>query len=87
MVFCFVTALLGGSLYGARLRVEFEFRSNAPSALLARDLEIERGRLAIEATRLREYVELLKLRRDFANKEKLDLSRFESVFERKQSDK
>ena len=85
MVFCFVIALLGGTLYGARLRVEFNAQYVNPPYLKARDLALEQNRRALEAARLLDYVEFLKLKRDFADKEKLDLSRFDSAFERRPS--
>ena len=87
MVFCFAIALLMGTVYGARLRVEFEAGNSDPGYLWARSLALEQNRRLLEAVRLRDYVELLKLKRDFADKEKLDLSRFDSVLERRSPDK
>ena len=83
MVFCFVLALLTGTLYGARLRVDFDAANADPIYLRARNLMLEQNSYVIDAARLRDYVEIQKLKRDFADKEKLDLSRFESVFETK----
>jgi hypothetical protein len=87
MVFSFVITLLIGTLYGARLRDEFDNAIANPIYLRSRDLAIEQNRFAAEAVRLRDYVQLLKLKRDFVDKEKLDLSRFESSFETKPSEK
>ena len=87
MAFCFAMALLVGSLYGARLRIEFDARNVDPPFLRARELALEQNQYVLEVARLRDYVKLLKLKRDFADKEKLDLSRFESMFETKPSEK
>lgn len=83
MVLCFTIALLGGSLYGARLRIEFEAGLVTPEHLKARELALEHNRYALELQRLLNYTELLKLKRELAEKEKVDLSRFESASERK----
>lgn len=87
MVFCFVATLLIGALYGALLRTESDSDFTDPTYLRSRDLAREQNQFALEAARLRDYVELLKLKRDFANKEKLDLSRYESAYETKSSEK
>lgn len=80
MLFCFSITLLAGSLYGARLRVEFD--STNPAYMRSREIGLEQNRHAVEVQQLLDYVELLKLKRDFGEKEKLDLSRFNSVLER-----
>jgi hypothetical protein len=86
-VFCFVVTLLIGTQYGALLRTTFDSANSDPTYLRARDLALEQYRFSLEAARLRNYVELLKLKNAYAEKEKLDLSRFESTFEAKQPDK
>jgi hypothetical protein len=50
----------------------------------SRDIELEKNRHAVDVQRLADYVELLKLKRDFETQEKVDLSRFESSLERNQ---
>jgi hypothetical protein len=45
------------------------------------ELALESNRFSLEIERLENYVEILKLRRDFSTKEGLDLSRFETVYE------
>jgi hypothetical protein len=87
MAFCFALALLGGTLYGARLRVEFDAKTVDPRNLWPRDLALEQNRYALEAVRLQDYVSLLKLKHDFANKTQLDLSHFGSTFETKPPEK
>jgi hypothetical protein len=41
----------------------------------------------VETQRLQRYVDFLKLRQDFAEKEKLDLTRFDTIYEKRPSDK
>ena len=81
MVLCFAVALLIGSLFGARVRVEYDYAATDPERLRIRDLALEQNKFAVEVQRLEHYIEILKLKRDFAAEEKLDLSRFDSTFE------
>jgi hypothetical protein len=81
MVLCFAFALLVGSIFGTRLRIEFDSSADDPMRLRLRDLALEQNALAVEVQRLEDYIEVLKLRRDFSEQEKLDLSRFESTYE------
>ena len=74
MVTCFAIALLTGVHFGARLRVDFDLRTAAYT---------EDNRHAVEVRRLVRYVDFLKLKQDFADKEKLDLSRFESLYDQR----
>jgi len=74
MVCCFAIALLIGVHFGARLRVDFDLRTAAYT---------EDNRHAVEVRRLERYVDFLKLKQDFADKEKLDLSRFDSMYEQR----
>jgi hypothetical protein len=74
MVCCFAIALLIGVHFGARLRVDFDLRTAAYT---------EDNRHAVEVRRLERYVDFLKLKLDFADKEKLDLSRFDSMYEQR----
>jgi ABC-type multidrug transport system fused ATPase/permease subunit len=83
MVLCFAVALLIGSLFGARLRVEYDYEMADPERLRISDLALEQNKMALEVQRLEDYIEILKLKRDFAAEEKLDLSRFDSMFENK----
>ena len=74
MVSCFAIALLAGVHFGARLRIDFDIKSAAYT---------ENNRYAGELQRLERYVDFLKLKQDFANKEQLDLSHFESLYEQR----
>jgi hypothetical protein len=74
MVLCFAMALLIGVHFGGRLRVDFDLRSADYT---------EDNRHAAEVRRLERYIDFLKLKQDFADKEKLDLSRFESMYEQR----
>jgi hypothetical protein len=83
MVLCFAVALLVGSLFGSRMRIEYDYEAANPDRLRTRDLALEENKFALEVQRLEHYIEILKLKRDFAAEEKLDLSRFDSAFETK----
>jgi hypothetical protein len=83
MMSCFTFSLLVGAIFGTRLRIEFEAELEHPTRLRAQALSAEQNRFVIDIQRLENYVELLKLRRDFAEQEKLDLNRFESGYETK----
>jgi hypothetical protein len=63
------------------LRTAVDSDSEAPTRVRDRELALEQVRLAVEVQRLENYIEFLKLKAQFADKEKLDLSRFESGFE------
>jgi hypothetical protein len=82
MALCFTSALLLGALFGTQLRTEVDIASGDPSRVRERELALEQVRLAVEVQRLENYIEFLKMKAQFADKEKLDLSRFESGFER-----
>src|SRR5262245_33963646 len=85
MVLCFAVALLVGSSFGAEERGQYDYAENDPDRLRINALALEHNKLAVEIQRLENYMEFLKLKRDFAEEEKLDLSRFESTFEIKQT--
>jgi hypothetical protein len=80
---CFTIALLLGSMVGLRLRVEYLDEVEQPDRLRQRDLALEFNKRAIEIQRLENYIDVLKLQRDFAKAEKLDLSKFEHSYEKK----
>jgi hypothetical protein len=82
-VIVFSLALFLGTHLGARLRFDFETAVADPMRLRQRELDLEQNRHALAVLRLLNYVQLLKLRNDFANQEKLDLSKFDSGLERK----
>jgi hypothetical protein len=71
----FGIALFVGSSYGSAIRDEVSFHSVA-------DVSLEEARARIEVERLIKYVELLKLKHDYEEKYKLDLSKFSSAYER-----
>ncbi|WP_020175223.1 hypothetical protein [Methyloferula stellata] len=79
---CFTFSFLVGSLFGIRLRIEYEYSLQDPAWLSQRDLALEQNKLAVEIQRLQNYVVWLQLRNEFAEKDKLDLSRFETIFEK-----
>jgi hypothetical protein len=89
MVSCFALALLTGVHFGGRLRVDFEIQNAAylDNQRHAVELQAEDHRFVVETQRLQRYVDFLKLRQDFAEKEKLDLTRFDTIYEKRPSDK
>jgi hypothetical protein len=89
MVSCFALALLTGVHFGGRLRVVFEIQNAAylDNQRHAVELQAEDHRFVVETQRLQRYVDFLKLRQDFAEKEKLDLTRFDTIYEKRPSDK
>lgn len=86
ILICFPLALYVGSLFGIGLRAEYEDHAQDPQVLLQRDLLVENNKLALELQRLQNYVFFLSQRDGFAQEEKLDLSRFESVYEKGRSE-
>jgi hypothetical protein len=80
LIFVFSLALYVGSFYGSEVRMQNE-------ASVSRDIEREKSRHAVDVQRLVDYIELLKLKRDFESQEKVDLSRFESSVERQNENK
>jgi hypothetical protein len=84
---CFTLSLLVGSLFGIRLRVEYEFALQDPILLGQRDVALQRNQLAVDIQRLQDYAILLKLRDDLAKSENIDLTRFESALEKRPSKK
>jgi ABC-type multidrug transport system fused ATPase/permease subunit len=81
MVLCFAVTLLIGTLFGSKMRFDYDYAVADPVRLRNRELALQQNRSALEIQRLEDYIELLKLKRDFTEQEKLDLSRFESSFE------
>ena len=82
MLICFPFALFVGSLFGIGLRSESESQASDPRALLQHDLLLENNKLAVELQRLENYVVFLQQRNGFSTERKLDLSRFESSYEK-----
>ena len=85
MVSSFALALLIGVHFGGRLRVDFEIQNAAylDNQRHAVELQAEDHRFVVETVRLQRYVDFLKLKGDFAEKEKLDLTRFDSFYEQR----
>jgi hypothetical protein len=79
----FSLSLLVGTLFGIRQRIEYEFTLVDPTFLLQRDLATETTRKIVDIQRLQDYVIFLQLKNDYAETMKLDLSKFESVLEKK----
>jgi hypothetical protein len=84
---CFAISLLAGAKVGTRLRVEFMAELEQPDRLRQRDVSLEFNRRAVEIQRLQNYVDLLKIQNGIASEQKLDLSKFESAFEKPQDKK
>jgi hypothetical protein len=76
LILNFSLALLAGSFYGAELRAQNDLS-------VRNDIEIQKNRHAVDLQRLLDYVDLVKTRRDLEMQENVDLSRFESLLERK----
>jgi len=76
LIFAFSLALYVGAFYGSGVRAQNSMSVN-------RDIELEKNRHAVDVQRLVDYMELLKLKRDFESQENVDLSRFESNLERR----
>jgi hypothetical protein len=87
VLFCFTFLLLVGSLFGVRVRIEYQSELEQPNRIRLRDLGLEQNKLAVEVQRLENYIEFLKLKRLFSDAEKLDISQFDSAYEKKRSDK
>jgi hypothetical protein len=83
MVLCFAVSLLIGTLFGGQLRVEYEYAVTDPVRVQQHEFALQQIRFKVEVQRLEDYIEFLKLKRDYANEEKLDLSHFDSTFEGK----
>jgi hypothetical protein len=81
IVLCFAVTLFIGSLFGAQLRIEFESALSDPARQRQLDLTAEQNRLAVEVQRLQDYITFLKLKQDFADQDKIDLSKFGSILE------
>jgi hypothetical protein len=52
----------------------------------ARDISLEQDKLAVEAMRLDNYVQFLTLKKLLSEEKKVDLSRFDSIYERRNID-
>lgn len=87
MLVCFTLSFVVGSLFGSRLRVEYEFALQDPKLLLNRELALLQNKLAVDAQRLKNYVTVQRLREDFSKQNAVDLSRFESALEKLSSGK
>src|SRR5262249_1936827 len=83
---CFTLSLLVGSVFGTRLRVEYDFALQDPSLLGLQDLALQKNKLAVDIQRLQDYSTLLKLRADLSKEQNVDLSRFESALEKRSSE-
>lgn len=83
----FTLALIIGSVAGIQNRVDVDSDSEEPEYLRKRGLALENARRAIEVERLLHYIDFLKLQRDLGKEESLDLSRFESVYEKSREKK
>jgi hypothetical protein len=87
MVLCFTICLLAGSHFGAQLRYDYEVFISDPGRVAERDLLLEQKRLGLDLQRLLNYLELLKTRQSLQEVSKIDLSKFQSAFERLSEDK
>jgi hypothetical protein len=86
MLTCFTLALLIGSIFGLRLRIEYLAEIEQPDRLRQRDLALEHNKRAVEIKRLENYIDVLKIQRDLAEAEKLNLSKFNNSYEAKMKD-
>jgi hypothetical protein len=80
-VICFVFCFLIGSLFGIQLRNDYEDYLQDPTYLGAREVALERNRAAVEVERLDDYVRWVQLRQLYADHDKLDLSKFRTLYE------
>lgn len=87
LLLCFTSALLAGSLFGLRLRIEYLTEIEQPERLRQRDLALEFAKRSVEVQRLENYLEILMLQRDLSAQKEIDLSRFEHAYEKKSRDK
>jgi hypothetical protein len=76
LILNFSLSLMAGAFYGAELRVQNDLS-------VRNDIEVEKNRHAVDLQRLLGYVDLVKTKRDLEAQEKVDLSRFESLLERR----
>lgn len=83
---CFTFCFLLGSLFGIQLRIEYEDALRDPQYLGAMDLRLQQNKAALEIERLQDYVTWLQLRNDYAKEENLNLSQFQSEYEKRPSD-
>jgi hypothetical protein len=81
ILICFTFCLLIGSTFGIRLRVEYDMALQAPALLGARDVALEKNRLAVDLQRLEDFITFTQLRDEFAKSNKMDLSGFKSALE------
>jgi hypothetical protein len=81
MVLSFAVTLFIGALFATQLRIEFESALSDPERVRQQELAAEQNRLAVEVQRLQNYITFLKLKQDFADQDKIDLSKFGSVLE------
>jgi hypothetical protein len=80
LIFAFSLALYIGSFYGSQVRGQNELS-------IGQDIQLEKNRHTVDVQRLVDYIELVKLKRDFETQDKIDLSRFQSTVERKTENK
>jgi hypothetical protein len=82
IILCFAFSLLVGTIFGSQVRSQFEFLREHPDYLKSRDIALEQNKLAVEVQRLEDYIEFLRLKSQYSEEKKLDLSRFDSTFEK-----
>jgi len=82
VMICFAFSLLIGTIFGIEVRIEVEHNIADPDYLRQRELVLEQNKLAVESRRLQDYIEFLRLKNEFAEKNNLDLSKFDSAFEK-----
>lgn len=86
MLVCFTLCLLVGSMFGSRIREEYDFALHDPQWIGRRELALQRNELAVDIQRLKDYTILLRLRNDYSKSKNLDLSRFKSILEKPHSE-
>jgi hypothetical protein len=82
IVLCFAFSLLAGAVFGIQVRTESQLYFEIPDYLRTREIALEQNKLAVEVQRLEDYIEFLKLKKQYSEENKLDLSRFDSTFEK-----
>ncbi|MBV9393363.1 MAG: hypothetical protein JOZ84_03025 [Methylobacteriaceae bacterium] len=87
ILICFSLTFLVGAIFGALVRQEYELALQSPSWLVQRELAAQQPNLPVEIQRLEDYIQMLKMRKDYADAEKLDLSHFEISFEKPPSER
>jgi hypothetical protein len=86
IVLCFAFSLLVGTIFGNQVRSQYEVLHEHPDYLRSRDIALEQNKLAVEVQRLEDYIEFLRLKNQYSEEKKLDLSRFDSTFEKHETE-